>query len=256
MTALEITLLVAGIVCVILSFVVGLKEKGKDDNQVSVPAEPRELTEQEKENIRRQIDGVIDEQIQDLAEKTEAQLDKISNTKILEMNDYAETVISEINRNHNETVFLYDMLNEKAKEVKTTVKDVNIAKKEVAKIQDNITYSQALAGDTISVSDMTTDFEDTDDDSILNPEEWAKRVEDAEKVALAQIISDKNKTSKKNNKTADISDSDNITITDANKTEVILSMYSGGMTIKNIAKKLNLGVGEVKLVVDLHNNNK
>ena len=64
-----------------------------------------------------------------MSEKTEAALDKISNTKILEMNEYAESVLGEINRNHNETVFLYDMLNEKAKEIKTTVKDVNNAKK-------------------------------------------------------------------------------------------------------------------------------
>ena len=254
MTPLEIFLLVAGIICVLLSFVVGIKDIDKDENSTSAQIEQRELTEQEKERIRRQIDGVIDEQIQDLAEKTEAQLDKISNTKILEMNDYAETVISEINRNHNETVFLYDMLNEKAKEVKTTVKDVNIAKKEVAKIQDNITYSQVLASDMMSVSDVAADLDNTEDDDILNPEEWARRVEDAEKAALAQILSDKNKSSKKNNSQADSYEADNIQLNEANKTEIILSMYNGGMTVKNIAKKLNLGIGEVKLIVDLHNN--
>ncbi len=54
------------------------------------------------------------------------------------MNEYAENVLGEINRNHNETVFLYDMLNEKAKEIKSTVKDVNITKRQVEKIHAEV----------------------------------------------------------------------------------------------------------------------
>lgn len=132
MTVLEIVLLIAGVLCVAVSFLV------KDGSGQSLDAgdeQPKELTEQDKERIKRQIDEILEEKISDISERTEAQLDKISNTKILEMNDYAETVMEEINRNHNETVFLYDMLNEKAKEVKSTVKDVNIAKREVARMQ-------------------------------------------------------------------------------------------------------------------------
>lgn len=132
MTVLEIVLLIAGVLCVAVSFLVKDESSG---NFNAGDEMSRELTEQDKEHIRKQIDEILEERISDVSEKTEAQLDKISNTKILEMNDYAETIMGEINRNHNETVFLYDMLNEKAKEVKSTVKDVNIAKREVAKIQ-------------------------------------------------------------------------------------------------------------------------
>ena len=93
----------------------------------------QELTQAEQDKVRERINDIINEQLGDISEKTEAQLDKISNTKILELNEYADTVMNEINKNHNETVFLYDMLNEKAKEVKNTVKDVNNVKKEVDK---------------------------------------------------------------------------------------------------------------------------
>lgn len=132
MTVLETVLLIAGVLCVAVSFLV------KDSSGESLNAgdkQTKELTEQDKERIRKQVDEILEEEISNISEKTEAQLDKISNTKILEMNDYAETIMNEINRNHNETVFLYDMLNEKAKEVKSTVKDVNIAKREVARMQ-------------------------------------------------------------------------------------------------------------------------
>ena len=132
MTALEIILLIAGVLCVVVSFLVN---DGSSENSNTGDEQLKELTEQDKERLRRQIDEILEEKISNISEKTEAQLDKISNTKILEMNDYAETIMGEINRNHNETVFLYDMLNEKAKEVKSTVKDVNIAKREVAKMQ-------------------------------------------------------------------------------------------------------------------------
>lgn len=132
MTVLEIVLLIAGVLCVAVSFLV---KDGSGQSLNTGDEQPKELTEQDKERIKRQIDEILEKKISDISEKTEAQLDKISNTKILEMNDYAETVMEEINRNHNETVFLYDMLNEKAKEVKSTVRDVNMAKREVARMQ-------------------------------------------------------------------------------------------------------------------------
>ncbi len=132
MTVLEIVLLIAGVLCVAVSFLV---KDGSGEKLNSGDAQSKELTEQDKERIRKQVDEILEDMISNISERTEAQLDKISNTKILEMNDYAETIMGEINRNHNETVFLYDMLNEKAKEVKSTVKDVNIAKREVARMQ-------------------------------------------------------------------------------------------------------------------------
>lgn len=58
---------------------------------------------------------ILDEQIDNVKEQTEISLDKLSNQKMLEMNEYSDTILQEINRNHNEVMFLYDMLNEKKK---------------------------------------------------------------------------------------------------------------------------------------------
>ena len=55
----------------------------------------------------------------------------MSARKMNEMNEYSETILGEINRNHNEVMFLYDMLNEKKKEINNTVRDLNIVKKEL-----------------------------------------------------------------------------------------------------------------------------
>ncbi len=158
MGVLEVVLLVGGVLCIVASFLIGDKEEQSEN--VLPQARTSELTQQEKEAIRNQVEAIISEQISELSERTEAQLDKISNTKILELNDYAETIIGEINRNHNETVFLYDMLNEKAKEVKSTVKDVNVAKREVARV---VAGTNDVISANVESSNETSDNEKRDD---------------------------------------------------------------------------------------------
>ena len=121
MVATEIFLIAAGVICVVVSVVMSF---GDDKENVESSAKS-ELTQAQLDMVKHQVDEVIKQQISGLSEKTEAALDKISNTKILEMNEYADNVLKEINRNHNEVMFMYDMLNEKDKEIKTTVKSVN-----------------------------------------------------------------------------------------------------------------------------------
>lgn len=134
MVATEIFLIAAGVICVVVSVVMSF---GDDKENVESSAKA-ELTQAQLDMVKHQVDEVIKQQISGLSEKTEAALDKISNTKILEMNEYAESVLGEINRNHNEAVFLYDMLNEKSKEVKTTVKDVNYAKSRLNRLVEEL----------------------------------------------------------------------------------------------------------------------
>lgn len=306
MVAIEIILIIVGIICVIVSLVMNFDNK-EDNTGSDIPSE---LSEEQKNKIKQQIDKMIDEQISGVAEKTEASLDKISNTKILEMNEYAESVLGEINRNHNETVFLYDMLNEKAKEIKTTVKDVNNTKRQVEKIHAEVKNSEENA---VCEPDRTDDGKEPAyeqaEHSEKNTKDIAKerlaalvkksneraRTEDgtprrnvqAEKLenkTTAKTMTDKTMTDKtatdktttakktetkqpakkttkqttkqsagkaqdteKNTDAADIQLDPGLT-----NNEKILKLDSMGASVKNIAKQLNLGVGEVKLVIDLY----
>ena len=140
MVATEIFLIAAGVICVVVSVVMSFG----DDKENGESSAKSELTQAQLDMVKHQVDEVIKQQISGLSEKTEAALDKISNTKILEMNEYAESVLGEINRNHNEAVFLYDMLNEKSKEVKRTVKDVNYAK--MQSCQKNMNRTAQMMG--------------------------------------------------------------------------------------------------------------
>ena len=89
MVATEIFLIAAGVICVVVSVVMSF---GDDKENVENSAKA-ELTQAQLDMVKHQVDEVIKQQISGLSEKTEAALDKISNTKILEMNEYAESVV-------------------------------------------------------------------------------------------------------------------------------------------------------------------
>lgn len=311
MVAIEIILIIVGIICVIVSLVMNFDNK-EDNTGSDIPSE---LSEEQKNKIKQQIDKMIDEQISGVAEKTEASLDKISNTKILEMNEYAESVLGEINRNHNETVFLYDMLNEKAKEIKTTVKDVNNTKRQVEKIHAEVknseenavcepdrtddgkepAYEQAEHSDkntkdiakerlaalvkksnerartedgtprrnvqaeklenkttAKTMTDKTTTAKTTADKTMTDKTATAKKTETKQPAKKTTKQTTKQSAGKaqdteKNTDAADIQLDPGLT-----NNEKILKLDSMGASVKDIAKQLNLGVGEVKLVIDLY----
>lgn len=242
MNAIEIFLIVAGIICVIVSVVMNFSDQS-DKKEVTVSTD---LTDEQKNKIKQQIDTIIDDQVNGLSEKTEAALDKISNTKILEMNEYAESVLGEINRNHNETVFLYDMLNEKAKEIKTTVKDANNTKRQVEKIHAEVKASDYVLAD--NNTDAVNESKQQEKDSRDTKDIAKERLTALNKKNNEKIKSSEGK--RKVNRQAEKLDPD------MSSNEKILKLNEMGVSVKEIAKQLNLGIGEVKLVIDLYKGGK
>lgn len=288
MTAFEVVLLLCGIICVAVSFIMGdSKKKNTDDKDYDA-----NLTEEQKEDIRRQVTDIIDEEMLNASEKTEVSLDKISNTKILEMNEYADNILGEINRNHNEAVFLYDMLNDKAKEVKSTVKDVNVTKKQVEKIQAEVTSAAANPEDDNAYADksgdksqrrsehefrsmtpeivreidmpVTSEYDDSQENDSYGTggadiNDGMDMVSPQELMAVSQMLGqDIQQNIQQNIQTVSAQDNgmhDNGTH-GLNRNDEILSMYESGMDSRQIAKELNLGIGEVRLVIDLYKSTK
>lgn len=242
MNAIEIFLIVAGIICVIVSVVMNFSDQS-DNKEVTVSTD---LTDEQKNKIKQQIDTIIDDQVNGLSEKTEAALDKISNTKILEMNEYAESVLGEINRNHNETVFLYDMLNEKAKEIKTTVKDANNTKRQVEKIHAEVKASDDVPAD--NNTDAVNESKKQEKDSMDTKDIAKERLTALNKKNNEKIKSSEGK--RKVNRQVEKLDPD------MSSNEKILKLNEMGVSVKEIAKQLNLGIGEVKLVIDLYKGGK
>jgi hypothetical protein len=202
MGTVAIVLIVIGIICVIISIILGItdnKEQADTASYVSDYDSAKQVSQ-----VSKAIDDIIEKKMQDIEEKTEASLDKISNTKILEMNEYADNVLKEINRNHNEVMFMYDMLNEKDKEIKTTVKSVNA------------TNTQARGMGTVR-------------ERLIKLDETQKA---PQRISVDEFpLDDK-----------------------LDKNQKIMTLYNNGYNDVDIAKRLKLGVGEVRLVIKLYVN--
>lgn len=230
MTALEIILLLIGIICVAGSFILMNKIDGTESGGAVVNTA---LSDRQKEDIKNQIVQVFDDQMEtytsDITERTEIALEKLSNQKIGELSEYSETVLNEINRNHTEVMFLYDMLIEKNKEVNNTVKALN----EVAaqfNANDRLTMEKAEAPIVEKQPEKPVVAVDVDE------------VKDYFSAA----------TEASNDADEDLEQQDDIEfLTGANKNKAILDLYEAGESDVDIAKDLGLGIGEVKLVIDL-----
>ena len=132
MGVLEICLLAAGAVVFILSFLIPAgKEAVTGETKGLAQDEIKKLVSQEMSEIKGHVEDVVGEAIDYAVEKTERSLERLSNEKIMAVNEYSDTVLQEIHKNHEEVVFLYDMLNEKQTSLKQTVAQVHEAVKSV-----------------------------------------------------------------------------------------------------------------------------
>lgn len=122
MEMLEIVLLFAGGIIFILSFFIPDKKRETAGQTKAVAKEEiSELVSKELQSVRSHVDDVVEESVTYAMEKTERALERLSNEKIMAVSEYSDTVLSEIHKNHEEAMFLYDMLNNKHVNLKNTV---------------------------------------------------------------------------------------------------------------------------------------
>ena len=186
MTGIEVILLIIGAMIFAASFIFTSKSDTPKNAEIR-------LSDKQKEDIKNQIMTVFDEQIK---------LDKLSNEKIMEMNDYSETILGEINRNHNEVMFLYDMLNEKKKEINNTVRDLNVVKKEIkeeTKQPRQKTRQETVLDQLDAVSESVAD-ETGADVSAFDEQPKKKRAGNAKTAASRARNTVKKETERKDNK--------------------------------------------------------
>lgn len=272
MTGLEIALLTIGLIVIVASFVFSSKSDGDTMHNVKDVT----FTDKQKEDIKKQIIDILDEQIENVKEQTEISLDKLSNQKMLEMNEYSDTILQEINRNHNEVMFLYDMLNEKKKEINNTVRDMNVTKKEIEKsktvpkkqtVIDSIKDMSEDTGGFMASEELLREEQkdvDTRKKDILNQLDAVVEAVSDDVSADLEAVEKKPKKRTSTGRTAAKRMKETVkketlrednrdpkAFETGNNNEKILQLSKEGKSNVEIAKELGLGIGEVKLVIDL-----
>ena len=231
MGILEIVLLIAGVIIFTGSFFLPLGgEKNTGIDQKAAKEEIHGLVEEEMNNVRSKMQDKMEETSEDAIEKAERALERLTNEKIMAVNEYSDTVLQEIHKNHEEAMFLYDMLNSKHANIKDTVSKMEKAVKaaENKTLENKTAENKAAAEKTATdktagtvAEEKTADASQTE--TLIQPENSPEIGFMGETVQEGQ-----------------------------NNNEKILEMHKQGKSTVAIAKELGLGVGEVKLVIDLY----
>ena len=236
MGILEIVLLIAGIIIFTGSFFLPLGgEKNTGIDKKAAKEEIHGLVEEEMNTVRSKMQDKMEETSEDAIEKAERSLERLTNEKIMAVNEYSDTVLQEIHKNHEEVMFLYDMLNSKHANIKDTVSKMDKA----VKASENKTSENKTAENKAAADKNTIDKTAADKTAVTMAEEKTADTSQTE-----SLIQPEN--------SPEIGFMGETVQEGQNNNEKILEMHRQGKSTVAIAKELGLGVGEVKLVIDLY----
>lgn len=214
MTAIEVSLIIIGVIFIIVSFFLQEKISKKDIDQITSLSEA-ELTiivEKQLKNADSRVEEAIDGKFEETMISFERVMERTSNEKIMAISEYSDTVLESMNKTHNEIMFLYSMLNDKHKELTD------------------------LAGELSSLPNtlksVTPEVQKRYEETVSFVESQVEKAEPMQKEELLEAA---------------------VTMTDSerNHNDDILFLHSAGKSDVDIAKELGLGLGEVKLVIGL-----
>lgn len=257
MIVLEITMVIISVGAVALSYWLMMREEIKEKD-ASGPKGDGMMSAQAGEEIRRQISEQWEEMREDFMEEAKDYLSQLSNDKIIGMDEYFGPILERIEKNHEEVVFLYNMLGEKQEEFKGLVKQADAVKaevhndlaveyqkmvqvlKELEKKRQKLEDSLLMAGQPeVKTADVPEQLDETPLDEVYDRE--IKAIEEEEKREQAYFPK-----KKKGGRRAEVV---------GNHNKDIISLYQKGHSVLEISKMLSLGQGEVKFVIDLFQSN-
>ena len=219
MTAVEITLIIVGIVFLLVSFLVQEKLSPKDIESITNLSENelKIIVEKQLKNANDQVEDAITAGGEDKTETTKRALEKETNEKIMAIDEYSNTVLESMNKTHNEILFLYSMLNDKHTELTDLATQLQQFSEHMKNTENEVLENLALAA-----QDVRQKVNET------------KPIDENEAI-LASLGTDGQEA-----------DQDQI-----NHNDRILMLHQQGFSDVEIARELGLGLGEVKLVIGL-----
>lgn len=234
MTALEITLIVIGVVFLVGSFFVSDKLSQNDVDQIAKMSEEelRVILDRQLEKAKAEIQNAIEAGIDETTEETKRALEKETNDKINGISEYSDTVLESINKSHNEIMFLYSMLNDKHKD-----------------LTDLAANLQKLTTNLHDVEQQMTEKTLRAQTRLQQPESV---IEKPGKVQKKEIPVEKKIKPENIKKAVEVKRNTENEIDEKNNNDAILRLHAEGKSDVEIAKLLDRGLGEVRLVIGLH----
>lgn len=290
----EIVLIIAGFAAIILGYLLPASKEMDEEDKMLMEKEIRELVRREVEGQKETIENMVDDTVEGSLDRTERAMERISNEKLSAINEYSDTVISDIHKNHDEVMFMYDMLNDKHKNLTSVVSEVtrkaDEAKQVVRDAEATVKEAQEASSSLKNIKEHDEPVLESIKPEVIKPEEntglhiiGGDNTDDSETIAETKPSEADNKSVsgatvvKPGNSSASTPISNKVVpITEAVRVEgrsvnpdknmqeltandpisqnrQIIEMHKAGKSNMVIARELGLGIGEVKLVIDLSN---
>ena len=231
MTALQLILLIVGVIFFIGSFFVTEKLSSSDLEQLRRIGEKevKVMIDKELKAGVTRLESNIDDQITSANEKFERETDKETNEKLMSISEYTDTVLNSMNETHNQIMFLYNMLNEKQEKAVQLTGEMQAAESNLLALKDHISNMAEHYEVTLQKVDEKQAEE-------LKKQKTEEEMQGLKNAFMAKIIEDQDPV--KADSTGD-------------EKSVILSMYKEGYSEVEIAKRMGKGLGEIKLILGL-----
>ena len=236
MTAVEVILIIIGVILMMGSFFVTEKLTQKEVDQISKLSsnEMKQILEKNMIGAEKKVEELVDDVIDRSMEIADRALEKETNMKIQDISEYAETVLESVHKNHNEVMFLYSMLNEKHTELTESAGKLEKLKNELRALEDEV-------GEAIMNSNQMM-------------QEMARQMASASKAARAKTavqeagFLEEPMDFELEEELLEMKEAESL----SNNNQNSLQLHKQGVSVRDIARQLGLGVGEVKLVIDLY----
>lgn len=238
MTTIEIILIIIGFICLCASCFVAKKNTGGSTEEENENRSSDLWTEKEEEKIKERVGEILSERQSEFVDTTEDRMNQLCNDKIMAVDEFSQQILEKIDANHQEVVFMYNMLSEKEKELKEfmskpvkkeSVPDTHTALEMAA---SNRTVSNPAADSQTAISRLTAN------------------AQGAEKKKTAK------KTEQKKTVKKEMPKSESLVAGQDDVNEKIKKLHKQGKSVLEISKQLNIGQGEVKLVLALYGGRK
>lgn len=235
MTGVEWILLLMGSIFLIGSFFVTEKLSPSELNKIAELSEGelKKIIERGLGNAQSRIEESIDNQLDASMDKVDRALEKETNEKIMAISDYSDTVLESMNKTHNEIMFLYSMLNDKHTELTGMVSDVQRMAADIRNLEETFStptmvetpISTPASAPVMQAAFVAAPVVQNDSEEQISANEVSIEEPKQEEVRPAQREGIQRE---------------------------ILALHNEGLTDIQIARKLGMGIGEVRLIIGLY----
>lgn len=279
MSVYEVLILLAGLIFFVASFFFGGKKSAGEE--VDTDAEIRKIKEAavlHEGEIRERLNALLSQECGTAIDDVKEKLSEISNDKIMAVDEYAGQVLARIENNNQSVVFLYDMLQKKEDEMKSTMNKMEQTRRENRELFDRLEELKQAKARVASrnaakqagakqkagneVLKQTKSGQAERDAALANGENLAGHETQEAEGTAHEAVADLSHTqaealtkiphSMPGEDLEQEQEKEEGATAQPDRQEQVLALYRENISVKDISKKLAMGQGEVKLIIDLY----